>query len=367
MDGRTRVINAIKRRPLDRIPRYDSFWEDTLAQWRATGLPKDADPDDYFDWDLRMMYLDASLRRQQKMLAADDAFVVYEDRAGYTVRKMVGKSRALEWINHVTKDRDAWDAMKNGFAFDPKAPARIDTQSYFGHMDEYPSWDEAKTHYDRLREKQKYVAFTVYGPWEATWRHRGYTPLLMDLATDPEWVAEMATAQANLVIEVLQHCIDLKMKPDALFLVDDVACTRGLLFSPAIWRTIFKPIYARYGSFLHDHGISFWLHCCGNCSELIMDFIECGLDVLQPLQAQAGMDVRTLKPRYGDALAFWGNIDVSKLAGPADACESEVRDKITAAKINGGYLYHSDHSIPPEISFERYQWIMELVEKYGHY
>jgi len=77
------------------------------------------------------------------------------------------------------------------------------------------------------------------------------------------------------------------------------------------------------------------------------------------------MDVRKLKPRYGDRLAFWGNIDVRKMSGPASECEAEVRDKITMAKQGGGYLYHSDHSIPPEITFDRYRWIMKLVEKYG--
>jgi len=92
------------------------------------------------------------------------------------------------------------------------------------------------------------------------------------------------------------------------------------------------------------------------------------LNVLQPLQAQSGMDVRQLKPRYGDKLTFWGNIDVTKMSGPAEVLEAEVREKLLVAKAGGGYLYHSDHSIPPEVSFQRYQWMMnELVLKYGQY
>jgi len=55
------------------------------------------------------------------------------------------------------------------------------------------------------------------------------------------------------------------------------------------------------------------------------------------------------------------------MAGDARQCEAEIREKLSCAKEGGGYLYHSDHSVPPEVSFRRYQWIMELVEKYGRY
>ena len=184
---------------------------------------------------------------------------------------------------------------------------------------------------------------------------------------DPSWVREMATAQCELVMACLRHAIALDMRPDALFLIDDLACTRGLLFSPDTWRDLFKPLYERLGRFLHENGIWFWLHCCGNCEELLPDFIDCGLDVLQPLQAASGMDVRKLKPAYGKDLAFWGNIGVPKLSGAKEECEAEIRDKVAAAKQGGGYLYHSDHSIPPEVSFERYRWIMQLLDRYGRY
>ncbi|MBN2311026.1 MAG: hypothetical protein JXR94_18770 [Candidatus Hydrogenedentes bacterium] len=367
MNGRTRVLHAMERKPLDRIPRYDSFWEDTLAAWREQGMPAGVTADEFFDWDIRMMHMDASLRAEQRLIESDGEFVVYEDRAGYTVRKIIGKSRALEFLEHVTKDRDAWDALKGGFRLEPGDTARVDTASYFGHMDEYPSWAEAKRRFDAVRATGKFIPFGVYGPWEGTWRHRGYAALLMDLMIDPDWVGEMAETQSGLVMACIEHCIGLDMKPDALFLIDDVACTRGLLFSPDSWRALFKPIYSRLGTFLHERDIAFWLHCCGNCTELIPDFIECGLDVLQPLQAQAGMDVRELQRAYGDRLTFWGNIDVTKMAGAAAECESEVCEKVSAAREAGGYMYHSDHSVPPEVSFERYRWIMELVDRSGRY
>ena len=365
MDSRTRVINTIERRPVDRIPRSDGFWEDTLTAWRSQGLPATATPADVFGFDIASMALDLSMRQEQKVLHRDDEYITVQDRFGYTVQTTVGKSRTLHCYDHATRDRETWQRLKARFTLDPNEAARLDDKSYFLHLDAYPTWAEAKRKYDALRATGRFLLFVGYGPWEGTWRHRGYTELMMDLATDPEWVREMGETLVDLLISYVEHCLRLDMKPDGIFLVDDLACNRGMLFSPATWRSVFKPAYLKLGRFLHAHGISFWLHCCGNCEAILDDLIECGLQVLQPLQAKSGMDVRLLKPTYGQRLTFWGNIDVHKMCGPPEELEAEIRDKILLAKVGGGYMYHSDHSIPPEVSLERYRYIMELVERYG--
>jgi uroporphyrinogen decarboxylase len=365
VDSRTRVINTLERRPVDRIPRSDGFWEDTLAAWRSQGLPADKTPADLFGFDLVSMSLDLSMRQEERVLQRDDEYITVQDRFGYTVRTLVGKSRTLHCYDHATRDREAWERLKPRFTLNPDDAARIDDKSYFLHLDPYPTWAEAKRKYDALRATQKYLLFTGYGPWEGTWRHRGYTELMMDTATDPDWVRDMGETLIDLLISCLEHCLRLDMRPDGLYLVDDLAFNQGLLFSPTMWRSVFKPGYRKLGRFLHANGISFWLHCCGNCEALLDDLIECGLQVLQPLQAKSGMDVRQLKPKYGQQLTFFGNIDVHKMEGPAEALEAEIRDKISMAKVGGGYIYHSDHSIPPEITLERYRYIMELVERYG--
>ena len=64
MDSQTRVRNVLSRRPVDRIPMHDSFWEDTLALWRPQGLGDD-DPCDVFGMDFDAMYFDLSGRAEQ--------------------------------------------------------------------------------------------------------------------------------------------------------------------------------------------------------------------------------------------------------------------------------------------------------------
>ena len=53
------------------------------------------------------------------------------------------------------------------------------------------------------------------------------------------------------------------------------------------------------------------------------------------------------------------DLDISK--------EEEIRTKLTAAKQGGGYVYHSDHSVPSDVSFENYCFAVEMVKKYGAY
>jgi uroporphyrinogen decarboxylase len=154
------------------------------------------------------------------------------------------------------------------------------------------------------------------------------------------------------------------MKPDGFFMVEDLAETRGLLFSPDMWRTILKPSVAKLGGFLKENEIDFWMHCCGNAEILFPDLIECGVQVMNPIQVSAGLNIVELREKYGEQLAFYGNISVPKMSGPLEQLEDEIKSKVHLAK-EGGYIYHSDHSVPPDVDFQRYKWILETVRKYG--
>jgi uroporphyrinogen decarboxylase len=105
---------------------------------------------------------------------------------------------------------------------------------------------------------------------------------------------------------------------------------------------------------------------CGNVKELIPYFIEDGLDCLQPLEVKAGMNLLELKREFGDKLAFMGGIDVRAMANPDPrVIEKEISGKILEAKKNGGYIYHSDHSVPNNVSLKQYLRVIKLVQEYG--
>ena len=80
------------------------------------------------------------------------------------------------------------------------------------------------------------------------------------------------------------------------------------------------------------------------------------------------MDVVQLKKDFGEKLAFMGGIDVRAMANPDPrVIENEIKTKIPFAKKGGGYIYHSDHSIPNNVSFQQYERTLQLVRQYGKY
>jgi uroporphyrinogen decarboxylase len=109
-------------------------------------------------------------------------------------------------------------------------------------------------------------------------------------------------------------------------------------------------------------------HSDGDIRLLIPQFMEAGVDMIQPMEARASMDVRELAPQYGDRLGFCGNIDVTVLAtNDRERIRAELHSKMSAAMPYRGYMYHSDHSIPPGVTLETYRWLLDEVCRFGRY
>ena len=165
------------------------------------------------------------------------------------------------------------------------------------------------------------------------------------------------------------------MEFDAFFDFNDMGYRNGLLFSPKTYQQTHREADEMVYSFFHQRNMPILLHSCGNVKELIPELIGVGLDCLQPLEVKAGMDLTELKRKYGDKLTFMGGIDVRNMADPdlsaglsnLSKIEQEIKTKFEVAKKGGGYIYHSDHSVPNNVSFQQYKRVMELVKKYGEY
>jgi len=372
VNSRERVRAAIYRTGLDRVPMADSYWEDTLIRWRGEGLPAGADPVEHFGFDLAFMSLDPSPRYPVELMSETDATRTFRDRFGYVVTKSRDKSRTVDFHSHPVDDPTDWPAVRDRFAaqlagLETESRARIDTAGFPFRLDPDPTWDQARQRYRRRREAGLYISASAYGPHEATWRLRGFTPTLMDLAVAPELIAEIADVYTGFLLAVIDQCRSHGIRPDAFFMVEDLAYGNGLQFSPDTWRRVYRPQVVRIGQFLRARGMDFHMHCCGDASVIFDDLIGCGVQVMQPLEAKAGLDVCALKSRYGSRLTFFGNIDVVALAESEAAAEAEVRDKLGVFDSRGGYIYHSDHSVPPEVSLERYCHTLECVRDLGTY
>jgi uroporphyrinogen decarboxylase len=206
-----------------------------------------------------------------------------------------------------------------------------------------------------------WFGYDVFASW-----HVGTERMLLAMADDPEWCRDMFEHALTLDLQLLDRAWERGYKFDCFSFPDDLGYRNGLFFSLRMYRDILKPVHRRAIEWAHAHGAKVMMHSCGNILELMPDLIEIGLDGLNPLETKAGMDLVPVKQRFGSRLVLQGGIDVRKMT-QADAIEEEIRTKVTAAKVGGGYIYHSDHSVPDSVSFADYCRVVALVKWYGRY
>ncbi|MCW4027286.1 MAG: uroporphyrinogen decarboxylase family protein, partial [Candidatus Bathyarchaeota archaeon] len=154
---------------------------------------------------------------------------------------------------------------------------------------------------------------------------------------------------------------------DGMVIWGDVAYTKDMFFSPDYWRKYSKPGVRAIVSTCHEHGLPVIYHGCGNINRIFEDFIEIGIDALNPLEAKAGLDVVDLRRKYGHRIGFCGNMNVIEWANKAqEELKAIVLRKLNAAK-GGGFIFQSDHSVPSNVSGQNYEYVVNVVREYGKY
>jgi uroporphyrinogen decarboxylase len=367
MTGRDRIDHLLNHREPDRIGLWDAYWTDTLLRWQAEGLPASTAPQELLGFDFDLLYMDASLRLPERLLEETPEYTIRADKHGFVAKQWKARGGALGYLSHAVNDRADWERLRDRLAVDCGETARIGPVSYFEPFTTYPAWEALATLFADLRARGNFILLHVYGPFEAAWRRHGFEQSLMNLALEPALMVDMFEAHTDLVIGTLDRAQSLGIVPDGLFLVEDLGINTGPMFSPRQYRQLLYPCHRRLGEHLHGMGIAYFIHSDGDIRVLIPDFINAGIQVLQPLEARLGLDVRVLKREYGSDLCFMGNIDATRMDGHPTEIEAELREKITIARQGGGYIYHSDHSVPPTVSWERYHWVIDRVRRYGTY
>ena len=288
---------------------------------------------------------------------------------------MTSEERIKCVLRHEEPDRvpiqgSPWTATVNRWKKEG-LPDDIPVEEYFGYEIVQLGFDCTPLRtYQTARSEGKFINCSSGGGWGYDMLQAYMRPeqLLMAMADDPDWIREMILTLADLHLKMMEMMVGKGFKFDGVFVSNDMGYRNGLLFSPQTYRKTHREADEMVFSFCHKHNMAVILHSCGDIKELIPDLIEVGIDCLNPLEVKAGMDIRELKREYADKLSFMGGIDVRAMANPdPNVIEEEIRSKFEVAKKGGGYIYHEDHSIPNNVSFEQYKRVMELVKKYGKY
>ncbi len=96
---------------------------------------------------------------------------------------------------------------------------------------------------------------------------------------------------------------------DGLIFCDDWGLQNRLMISPASWRALWKPRYARIYRAAHDAGLYTFLHSCGHIVAILDDLIDAGLDAIH-MDQQENMGLELLGERFGGRITFFSCVDI---------------------------------------------------------
>ncbi|HEY3268410.1 MAG TPA: uroporphyrinogen decarboxylase family protein [Armatimonadota bacterium] len=356
MTSKDRVERTLNHQEADRVPRAESFWPETIPQWLEQGMPEGLDLAATFGYDIcGAGWLNHEARIGfQRVVDETPEWITREDGHGAVLRYWKGKSGTPEHIAFTVSDRKSWDVHKAALLRAPIA-ARVSAANVLREM-------------ERARAAGLWFCWSGLECFEMAKDILGHEGLCYAMAEDPDWAADVYATLANLAVSALDHLEQSGARFDGAWIYGDIAYNHGPFCSPAMYRRCVQPAQKKQIAWFHERGLKVIYHTDGDFRPLLPAFVETGMDCLQPLEAKAGIDVRALKPEWGNRFSFMGNIDATVLlTNDRDRIEAEVSSKIPLAKQGGGYLYHSDHSIPPGVTWDSYRFLMERVDAHGRF
>jgi uroporphyrinogen-III decarboxylase len=208
--------------------------------------------------------------------------------------------------------------------------------------------------------------------YERLWTLRGMENILTDFYQYPDELRLLARAIADFHMEAIHHFG--RMGCDGMCTSDDLGTQNALMMSPLHFREVLKPLFADIIATAHQYKMHFWLHTCGNVTEILDDFIEIGLDVIHPIQHStypggvSAMDPVATAQRFGGKITFWAGVDVQYLLplGTPDEVRAGLREQIdTFDGPNGGMMLAAGNAIMPETPLENIEACLDEAYRYG--
>jgi uroporphyrinogen decarboxylase len=189
-------------------------------------------------------------------------------------------------------------------------------------------------------------------------RVRGMARGLMDLVADPEFADAFLERLTRTIITAQQCFLDeVGDLIDIHFTADDLAGQNSPLISPALYRRMIKPRWARIIQAIKARTkAKIFYHGCGAIGPFLPDLIEIGVDIVNPVQVSAtGMDTALLKKNYGKQLTFWGGGCDTQTAlprGTTAEVRCEVQQRIRDLAPGGGFVFNPVHNIQASVPVE---------------
>ncbi|MGA3329009.1 MAG: uroporphyrinogen decarboxylase family protein, partial [Terriglobia bacterium] len=186
-----------------------------------------------------------------------------------------------------------------------------------------------------------------------------------------EYIHQVFAHQCDIAIQNLEKIrVAVGDAVDAVFTCGtDFGTQTSAFCSVPAFRELYFPYYQRLNEWIHKHTAwKTFKHSCGSVERFIDSFIECGFDILNPVQCSAaGMDPVQLKQRYGDRIVFWGGgVDTQQVLpfGTPAQVREQVLERFEVFSGNGGFVFNAIHNIQAQTPVENVVAMMDAVREF---
>ncbi len=188
----------------------------------------------------------------------------------------------------------------------------------------------------------------------------GFEPFAMLPYDDPGWFEDLIETQCRAAERQIRYFGEQQVLLDCLHFWEDICFKNGPIISPDIFREFALPRYRRVADLAESYGYDqISVDSDGDIHALLPLWLEGGVNLLWPLEAQAGMDVNLLQARYPGQAVWMGNIHKHRLTGGEEAIATEL-ERVRPAVERGGYIPTLDHCCPGDVSFDNYLSYLRL-------
>ena len=378
MNARERFLAVMNFEPVDRTLKWEiGYWVRALRRWYAEGLPRgvgvredlvdgdvilaevfpavnaerESDLHEFFDMDEPL--LNVPLERwfvppfEEEVLEDHGDWVLRRTKEGMVERNRKDRTGFPHWVQGAVANREDWERIK-GERLRPTLEGRL--------PQEWPSLVKEF----RGRSYPLYIGQHPAGLYGGTRLLLGQEQVLTAFYDHPTLVHDIMDYLTDFYISLYDQVLQ-QVEVDAAFIWEDLCYKNGPLISPEMFREFMLPNCKKLTGCLRDHGIEvIMVDTDGDARRLIPLLMEGGVNMLSPVEANAGMDVVELSESFPE-LRLLGGIDKLKIAAGREAIDEELQRKIPIMLDRGGYIPTVDHGVPPGISWEDFKYYREKL------
>jgi uroporphyrinogen decarboxylase len=220
----------------------------------------------------------------------------------------------------------------------------------------------------RAQGKAVMIKGVLAGIFEMAQRVRGMANLLLDLAADEKLAMAIVDKMVESKIKFWEMALpQLADVIDVVSEADDYGTQFSQLISPDMFRRLFKPRIAEVIRCIKRlaPNAKVFFHSDGSVRPIIPDFIEMGVDILNPVQPNAkGMEPIAIKKDFGKDLVFWGaGVETQSVLpfGTPQEVKDDVRRNIEALAPGGGYVFNTVHNIQADVPPQNIMAMLEAL------